>query len=97
MTRLTEPTQTERTVAIVCDRCETRLDAGTPEFDAATQIEHRCGYRSVWEDGEEVRADLCEPCLKQLIDGFAQKKGADAQPEERRPGRFKGQIDLKPD
>lgn len=70
MARITEKYYETRTKAIVCDRCKAQIFAGTPDFDAVTAIKHHSGYSSVWEDGTLIEADICEPCLKELIGSF---------------------------
>lgn len=76
MAKITKPVTRQQTVAIVCDSCQTRIEAGTPAFESVTAIQHRCGYGSQWEDGVLVEADICEACLQQLIGEFCRTKVA---------------------
>ena len=72
-----EQVTTEVIKAIRCDRCKTKYEIGTPAFDAFTQIKHRCGYGSAWQDSDFIRADICESCLKILIEDFCRIKTED--------------------
>lgn len=70
MARITKQTTFERITSVVCDRCNRRFEAGTPEFDAITHIDHHCGNASVWKNNAQIIADICEPCLRALIGDF---------------------------
>ncbi|MEH6814357.1 MAG: hypothetical protein V7677_17625 [Motiliproteus sp.] len=73
MAKITEPTVVDKVTAIQCDRCGKQFKKGAPEFGATTSINHQCGYGSVWKDGDQIAADICERCLKELIDPFCRK------------------------
>ncbi len=70
MSRITEPVTTEHVVAIVCDRCRTRIARGTPGFNAVTRIDHNCGYGSAWEDGSR------EPTIKSHLLSYSAAQAA---------------------
>jgi len=55
----------------VCDMCgmEASVD---DEFEAQefVKIYQSCGYASIFGDGNEFSIDLCQHCLKKIIDHF---------------------------
>ncbi|MFY0676704.1 MAG: hypothetical protein JXR18_05405 [Neptuniibacter sp.] len=60
----------EAVTGITCDRCKKSYRAETQTFDSFVSIQHNCGYGSVWQDGETIEVDLCEPCFKTLTGDF---------------------------
>lgn len=72
----------EQTVsAITCDRCNAHYDAGDVRFESFTSIRHKCGFESVWDDGQIVEIDLCENCLKDLTEDFCRLVSTGAEGE----------------
>lgn len=64
------PVMHQAIVGITCDRCQSFYSAETSEFDACITIQHSCGFRTVWQDGQTVEVDLCEKCLHALVGDF---------------------------
>lgn len=58
-------------VAVICDKCkkEYRIE-DINEFQEIYYIRHACSYASVFEDNTVIECDLCQHCLKKLLDGI---------------------------
>jgi antitoxin CcdA len=50
-----------------CDRCGLRVGRDDPVFQEFTSIDHLCGYGSIFGDGSQLRLDLCQGCLKEVV------------------------------
>lgn len=55
--------------AITCDRCK-KVMYDEFELQESLSLSFIGGYSSVFGDGANVEADLCQQCLKELIGGF---------------------------
>ena len=63
-------TQTERVEdKFYCDKCKIAV-TDPMELQESYKMYHYTGYGSVFGDGMEVRVDLCQHCLKDLIIEF---------------------------
>jgi len=59
----------------VCDRCKKRVkDNNFEEWQEFFHIDFTGGYNSVFGDGNKVKCDLCQSCLKEIIEGFCRIK-----------------------
>ncbi len=63
----------ETTVAVICDLCGSRYVKGGDEDDFEIQeflfIRFTGGYGSVFGDLDQIECDICQRCLKKIIDG----------------------------
>jgi len=60
-------------VSVTCDRCGHELDDKELRYGKYHTIKYTGGYWSDWPgDLDTVIADLCESCLKELIEDFAE-------------------------
>ena len=53
-----------------CDRCAMKVDSVDIEYQEGHHIAFTGGYASVFGDGAKVECDLCQDCLKALIEDF---------------------------
>jgi hypothetical protein len=53
-----------------CDRCHKKYDIDVESFETQEfhHINFTGGFASVFGDGVHVECDLCQKCLKELID-----------------------------
>jgi len=59
----------------ICDRCKGVIKADdVMELQETYCIEFHTGYNSVFGDGYVIRCDLCQNCLKDLINEFCRKE-----------------------
>ena len=70
--------------AIVCDRCGKSYKAEEEEYNEDIleiqeflHIDFVGGYNSVFGDMNHVKADICQHCLKPLIESFARINSED--------------------
>lgn len=61
-------------VAITCDRCKTEYD-DIMEMQEFLHFENDAGYGSVMGDGNRLRLDLCQTCVKELLGPFIRVVG----------------------
>jgi len=54
----------------ICDRCKKEIFDDDMELQEAYSIRLLGGYASVFGDGCKVDCDLCQHCLKDLIEDF---------------------------
>ncbi len=56
----------------ICDRCgkEMQRDAIDGEWSERLTISFRAGYGSVFGDGNIVECDLCQHCIKDLLERY---------------------------
>ncbi len=52
---------------VVCDRCGAVMPADTAEFNESLSIDQRCGHGSVFGDGKQLRLDLCQTCVEEVL------------------------------
>lgn len=57
--------------ARICDRCKRRSESPDWEFQEFIQIEWTCGYGSIMTDGDTYALDLCQNCVKELLEPHA--------------------------
>lgn len=57
---------------IVCDKCNKLFNYETDvmEFQEILSIDFWGGYLSVFGDGVNVKCDLCQHCLKELLGDY---------------------------
>lgn len=56
----------------ICDKCGKRVaknDLG--EWEEFFHWHNKCGYDSVWGDGNVVEVDLCQSCAYELLHSVA--------------------------
>lgn len=52
-----------------CDICGNEIKG--PELEECLSIDkHRCGYNSVFGDGEILSIDMCQSCFKEKLGEF---------------------------
>lgn len=50
-----------------CDRCNYHAEKDTPEFHEFLSIDKQAGFGSVFGDGNRLKLDLCQHCVKTLL------------------------------
>lgn len=59
---------------IKCDICgkvyEYDSPFGSMEIDEFLQIDHTCGFGSVFVDSKKISCDICQRCLKEKLGEF---------------------------
>lgn len=67
-----------KAIKVGCDKCHEILSVGDDDLEIQEFLHIRFtgGYSSVFGDETEVECDLCQRCLKEMIDGlYRVKKG----------------------
>ena len=63
--------KTETIIGYKCSRCGREVyEFDIMEFQEFHHIDFVGGYGSVFGDGNRVRCDICQHCLKDIIVGF---------------------------
>jgi len=62
-----------------CDRCGREAEDGESEFYEFTFIDYKAGYGSILGDGNRVRIDLCQHCLKEMLGTWLRVEEPDAK------------------
>jgi len=62
-------TKENELVAMKCDKCKTEYDVNSDIFEVQEffEIEQNCGYGSVFGDGDLIRIDICQHCMKKIL------------------------------
>lgn len=64
-----KPYETTELVSYICDACKKEYDIDdTFEIQEFYHITHQCGYGSVFGDGNILKVDICQYCLKKIIE-----------------------------
>lgn len=64
-----EPYEIEEEISVTCDKCKKEYDINdTYEIQEFYHITHQCGYGSVFGDGNILKVDICQYCLKKIIE-----------------------------
>lgn len=50
-----------------CDRCHLHVEKESPEFYEFLSIDQKTGFGSVFGDGNSLKLDLCQHCVKILL------------------------------
>ncbi|MEY0026692.1 hypothetical protein AB7W40_22275 [Providencia rettgeri] len=50
-----------------CDRCHFHAENDNPEFHEFLSIDRLAGFDSVFGDGNSLKLDLCQHCVKALL------------------------------
>ncbi|MDB9569444.1 hypothetical protein OW293_022990 [Providencia rettgeri] len=50
-----------------CDRCLFHAEKDDPEFHEFLSIDRRVGFSSIFGDGNHLKLDLCQHCMKELL------------------------------
>lgn len=53
-----------------CDRCHFHAEKDNPEFHEFLSIDRRVGFGSVFDDGNRLKLDLCQHCVKELLNSW---------------------------
>ncbi len=53
-----------------CDRCNYHAEKDTPEFHEFLSIDRKAGFGSVFGDGNHLKLDLCQHCVKELLNSW---------------------------
>lgn len=59
--------------AKTCGRCGRRAEVGDSEFQEFLSVDRVAGFGSVFGDGELIRLDLCQHCVKIVVGQWMQK------------------------
>jgi ribosomal protein S17E len=68
--------EVEEVIKITCDVCKKSYDTNKDTSDDFLEIQefHHInfigGYASVFGDGDKIECDICQNCLKKMIDGY---------------------------
>lgn len=56
-------------IKITCDVCKKKFDVEKDSFDIQEFlfVNFTAGYGSVFGDGSQVKADICQECVKKLL------------------------------
>jgi len=69
----TEMKEVEVIEKVLCDKCKKEI-MDILEWQEMLHIDFVGGYSSVFGDGTRVQCNLCQYCLKELINNFYQKE-----------------------
>ncbi|MCI4117175.1 hypothetical protein ACI51Z_10735 [Pectobacterium carotovorum] len=58
--------------AKVCDRCGYRAEENNQEFQEFLSVDRLAGFGSIFGDGESLRLDLCQRCVKDVLGQWIQ-------------------------
>jgi hypothetical protein len=65
-------------VSMICDKCGSEyFGQDILELQEFLHINFTGGYASVFGDGIHVECDICQHCLKEMIDNFCIKENID--------------------
>ncbi|EMY0638628.1 hypothetical protein AB7340_21565 [Providencia alcalifaciens] len=53
-----------------CDKCHFHAEKDTPEFHEFLSIDRQAGFGSVFGDGNRLKLDLCQHCVKELLNSW---------------------------
>ncbi len=53
-----------------CDRCHFHAEKDNPEFHEFLSIDRQAGFGSVFGDGNRLKLDLCQHCVKELLNSW---------------------------
>lgn len=53
-----------------CDRCNRSAEKDSPEFHEFLSIDRQAGFGSVFGDGNRLKLDLCQHCVKELLNSW---------------------------
>lgn len=53
-----------------CDRCHFHAEKDNPEFHEFLSIDRRAGFSSIFGDGSHLKLDLCQHCVKILLNSW---------------------------
>jgi hypothetical protein len=60
--------------SVTCDKCKKKYDSeDIPELQEFLYINFVGGYGSVFGDGYRVECDICQYCLKEMIENIYQR------------------------
>ena len=65
----------KQVVAIICDCCKKKIKITDIEIQEMLRWENWCGYGSIFGDGNKIKIDLCQECVKNLLGNYIQKYG----------------------
>ncbi len=68
------PTTFQHLESVTCDRCK-RVDDDIMEIQEYLNYQNNAGYGSVMGDGNELRMDLCQRCVKEVLGPFIRVVG----------------------
>jgi hypothetical protein len=57
---------------MVCDVCKKEYDCKEDilEVQEFLSVDNYCGFNSVFGDGNTVKADICQHCVKELLGNY---------------------------
>lgn len=80
----------EEVIGVICDRCHFRAEGHDTrshfEREEFLRIEYLAGYSSrVYYDGDQLRADLCQYCVRHHLGGILRLQGNEHEMERPAP------------
>ncbi len=69
-TTKTETRQVQVTDTVHCNQCGEAIDPNTLKYGNVLEVMYAGGWASVLGDGDRYEFDICEPCLRLIMDGF---------------------------
>ena len=62
-----------------CCKKEYKYNTDYSEIQEFVQIYNSCGYKSIFEDGKYYRLDLCQYCVKKLLEPYIEFQKEDSE------------------
>jgi hypothetical protein len=62
--------KSRKVIAIICDKCEQKINDKT-EMQEVFMLRHEGGYNSIFGDCANVECDICQYCLKEMVEDIA--------------------------
>lgn len=62
----------------ICDRCLFHAEKDSYEFYEFLSIDQRAGFGSIFGDGNHLKLDLCQHCVKALLNPWLSVSEPDA-------------------
>ncbi|EMM9644008.1 hypothetical protein AB6F64_22305 [Providencia hangzhouensis] len=64
--------------AKLCDRCNYHVEKDNSEFNEFLSIDRLAGFGSVFGDGNRLTLDLCQHCVKSLLNPWLSVSESDS-------------------
>lgn len=62
-------------VKVICDKCKKEFDTENIKYQEFLHIDFVGGYDSAFGDGNHVECDICDNCLKEMIQDYCRING----------------------
>jgi len=66
----TETKEIQVVTFVVCDKCKRKIPVNDLEAQEIVQINHFCGYGSIFGDENTIRAEFCQSCVKDILGAY---------------------------